>query len=167
MFPSLNPLVSRRGKPKTGAYKIFQQSTPLLRHSYSPLTRRTFFYLPTCPIAFVILPSTVLSTYPLIPLFHLPPHFLKPTIPSIPSICSLTRLPLSPFLPFPAARLFFFTRPVCFPRYQREFSVNNDNRFPCRFQQATPVSGVILRVSCPGASAQLFPLGWEFRLARL
>ena len=44
MFPSLNPLVSRRGKPKTGAYKIFQQSWPLLRHSYSPLTRRTAFY---------------------------------------------------------------------------------------------------------------------------
>ena len=26
---------------KTGAYKIFQQSWPLPRHSYSPLTRRT------------------------------------------------------------------------------------------------------------------------------
>ena len=46
MFPSLNPLVSRRDKPKTGAYKIFQQSWPLLRHSYSPLTRRTVGHHP-------------------------------------------------------------------------------------------------------------------------
>ena len=47
MFPSLNLLVSRRDKPKTGAYKIFQQSTPLSRHSYSLLTRRD-------PIVFII-----------------------------------------------------------------------------------------------------------------